>query len=132
MKTRWAITLPPKEKKRLEFSKIILLMVMLTYFAGVVIGAVVVLGTAPDMLGEYLAFVGAPTGIAIGFYTWKARTENKIKLASRMKGKDRDAMMAILREGISFAIKDTTLHVSSTTTVVITVKVLYNYSFSMK
>ena len=44
---------------------------------------------------------------------------------------DKSSLMAIVRDGVSFAIKDTTLHISTTATMVITVKVLYNYSFSI-
>ncbi|MDL2326458.1 phage tail protein [Bacteroidales bacterium OttesenSCG-928-A14] len=42
---------------------------------------------------------------------------------------NKDNVMAIIREGVSFSIKDTVLYVSSTATAVVTVKVLYNYNF---
>ena len=85
------VVLQPKPSKRpIEFSKLILLLVMLTYFMGVAIGAIVVLGTAPDMLGEYLAFVGAPTAVAIGFYAWKAKAENMKKLGLKEREGDAD------------------------------------------
>lgn len=58
-----------------EFSKKILALVMLCWFVGVVFGALVVWKTA-DFLGEYLSFIGAPTAVAIGFYSWKAKNEN--------------------------------------------------------
>jgi len=87
---RWVWRRTEPKPRRFEFSKIILSLVMLTYFVGVTIGAIVVLTVAPDMLGEYLAFVGAPTAVAIGFYAWKARAENSIKLGLKHKEESED------------------------------------------
>lgn len=67
-----------KPKKR-EFTKQIVAAVLLTYFLGVAIGAVVVLRTAPDQLYAYLTFIGAPTATTVGFYCWKAKNENMNK-----------------------------------------------------
>jgi len=64
-----------KRPKR-EFTKQIVAAVLLTYFLGVAIGAVVVLYKAPDQLTAYLAFIGAPTATTVGFYCWKAKAEN--------------------------------------------------------
>ena len=65
-----------RKRKGLEFSKLIVAIVMITYFVGVYIGARVVMQMAPDQLGAYLAFVGTPTATTIGFYCWKAKNEN--------------------------------------------------------
>lgn len=65
---------------KIEFSKLVVAAVMATYFIGVSIGAIVVLQKAPDQLAPYLTFIGAPTATAIGFYAWKAKAENVIKL----------------------------------------------------
>ncbi|HCP14813.1 MAG TPA: hypothetical protein DIT32_03420 [Peptococcaceae bacterium] len=65
-----------RKKKRPEFSKVIVAVVMVTYFVGVYIGARVVMAAAPDQLGSYLAFIGTPTATTIGFYCWKAKNEN--------------------------------------------------------
>ena len=70
----------PEPKKR-EFSKQVVAAVLLTYFIGVAIGAVVVLQTAPDQLYAYLTFIGAPTATTVGFYAWKAKNENMNKHA---------------------------------------------------
>jgi len=43
------------------------------------------------MFGALLTFVAAPTAVAIGFYAWKAKAENAIKLAKDMKEADIDA-----------------------------------------
>ena len=69
-----------KQKKRCEFSKLILGLVMACYFFGVGLGAVLV-ARSPEMLGEYLAFIGAPAAVAIAFYSWKAKAENVLKLS---------------------------------------------------
>lgn len=68
----------PAKPKR-EFTKQIVAAVLLTYFLGVAIGAVVVLSTAPDQLYAYLTFIGAPTATTVGFYCWKAKNENMNK-----------------------------------------------------
>ena len=33
-----------------------------------------------ELLGEWLAFIGAPTAVAIGYYEWKAKNENVQKI----------------------------------------------------
>jgi hypothetical protein len=65
-----------KKKKSREFTKQIVAAVLSTYFVGVVIGAIVVLKTAPDQLFAFLTFIGAPTATTVGFYCWKAKNEN--------------------------------------------------------
>lgn len=70
---------PPKGKRKFEFVKIILLLVLFTYFVGVYIGAKIVLIDF-SQLGVLLAFIGTPTAAAIGFYCWKAKAENTIKI----------------------------------------------------
>jgi len=64
---------------KFEFSKLVLTLVLLTYFVGVGIGAYVTIIDG-NQLAAYLTFIGTPTGIAIAFYAWKARAENVIKL----------------------------------------------------
>lgn len=66
-------------KRKMEFSKILVFLVLGTYFIGVYIGAKIVFIDF-SQLGVLLAFIGTPTGIAIGFYTWKAKAENIIKI----------------------------------------------------
>lgn len=73
--------------KKHEFSKLILGSVMLLYFAGAVFGgAVIIIDHAG--LEALLAYIGAPTATAIGFYAWKARAENVIKISQTLE-KDR-------------------------------------------
>ena len=63
--------------RKFEFSKLILSGVLLTYFAGFGVGlwAVVI---DISQLGVFLAYVGTAT--AIGFYSWKAKAENVVKI----------------------------------------------------
>lgn len=60
---------------------------MLTYFWGVALGSYVVIRIlieqsqyAVEALVALFSYIGVPTGTAIGFYAWKARAENQIKL----------------------------------------------------
>ena len=70
---------PEKSKRKLEFSKLILALVLLPYFYAVHIGAKVVLLDI-SQLAVYLGFITAPTATAIGFYAWKAKAENMVKI----------------------------------------------------
>lgn len=63
-----------------EFSKIVLGAVMLLYFAGAIYGAVIVWQDSA-LLPELLAYIGAPTAVAIGFYAYKAKCENVVKIS---------------------------------------------------
>jgi len=68
-----------KVRRKLEFSKIVLGLVLLTYFVGVFIGVKVSLIDI-SQLGVLLAYIGTPTAAAIGFYCWKAKAENIVKI----------------------------------------------------
>ncbi|MBD5383739.1 MAG: hypothetical protein HDR72_01900 [Ruminococcaceae bacterium] len=68
-----------KSSCKLEFSKIVLTFVLLTYFVGVFIGVKVSLIDF-SQLGVLLAYIGTPTAAAIGFYCWKAKAENIVKI----------------------------------------------------
>jgi arginine exporter protein ArgO len=45
----------------------------------VVVGVIIVFQDH-DQLGAFLAYLGAPVTAAIGFYCWKAKAENIMKL----------------------------------------------------
>ena len=66
-------------QKKIEFSKVILLLVLSTYFVGVFIGVKIVFIDVTQ-LGVVLAFIGTPTAAAIAFYAWKAKAENIVKI----------------------------------------------------
>ncbi|MBU5438273.1 hypothetical protein KQI42_09650 [Tissierella sp. MSJ-40] len=67
------------KKKKFEFSKTILLLVLSTYFVGVFVGVKIVFIDF-SQLGVVLAFIGTPTAAAIAFYCWKAKAENILKI----------------------------------------------------
>ncbi|MCQ4936727.1 MULTISPECIES: hypothetical protein [Anaerotignum] len=67
------------EKEKFEFSKLILLAVLATYFWGLSVGTKIVFMDFTQ-LGVWLAYIGTPTTIAIGFYAWKAKAENIVKI----------------------------------------------------
>ncbi|UWG96768.1 hypothetical protein LPY66_18105 [Dehalobacter sp. DCM] len=68
--------------KKWTFSKVVMALVMATYYWGVIFGAYIVYQDH-IILPEYLAYIGTPVAVAIGFYSWKAKAENvtKIKLS---------------------------------------------------
>jgi hypothetical protein len=66
-------------KKKTEFTKIIMSSVIGTYFFGTIIGSIAVLKDT-SQLPAFFTFIGAPTATAIGFYCWKAKCENLIRL----------------------------------------------------
>ena len=68
-----------QDRRKIEFSKLVLSAVLLTYFAGFIVGARAVI-LDPNQLGVFLAYVGTPAATAIGFYSWKAKAENVVKI----------------------------------------------------
>ena len=64
---------------KIEFSKFFLSAVLLTYFAGFGLGFWAVTIDL-SQLGGVLVYVGTPTAVAIGFYSWKAKAENVVKI----------------------------------------------------
>lgn len=65
--------------RKIECSKLVLWAVLCTYFAGFGVGVwAVVLDVS--QLGVFLAYVGTPTATVIGFYSWKAKAENVVKI----------------------------------------------------
>lgn len=76
------------EKTRHEFSKVVLGTVMVLYFVAAVYASVIV-WNSPEHLPEYLAYIGTPTATAIGFYSWKARSENVLKISKLAETKEK-------------------------------------------
>jgi hypothetical protein len=66
-------------RRKVEFSKLMLACVLFTYFVGVGVGVKIALVDV-SQLGVLLAFIGTPTAASIGFYVWKAKAENIIKI----------------------------------------------------
>lgn len=67
------------KRKKYEFSKVIMALVMITYFIGMIVGGYAVLKNT-EQLQYFLAYIGAQVAVAIGFYAWKARGENVEKI----------------------------------------------------
>ncbi len=68
-----------KRSRRIEFSKIVLLAVLTTYFVGFAVGIRAVY-LDPMQLSVFLTYVATPTATVIGFYSWKAKAENVVKI----------------------------------------------------
>ena len=66
-------------RKKVDFRKLVLMLVLASYFLGVAVGVKIVLAY-PEQLGTLLAYIGAPTATVIIFYAWKAKAENVIKI----------------------------------------------------
>lgn len=71
-----------KPKKKKEFSKVILSLVMFAFFAAAILGGVIVWRDT-GQLAPFLSFIGVPTATAIGFYAWKAKNENVEKIGAQ-------------------------------------------------
>lgn len=76
-------------KHNIEFSKLIMVGVMLTYFIALIFIMIVIwrmLGENNMYIGtvitSFCTFVSAPISVAIGFYSWKAKNENVSKIES--------------------------------------------------
>ena len=80
------------KKEDSTFSKSILSSIILLYFLGAMIGAVLVVYAAvvsaklglpidPAMFMAYAAYIGGPTATALGFYAWKSKAENVLKIS---------------------------------------------------
>lgn len=67
-----------------EFSKIVLGSAVVIWAAGAVFGAYIV-SEEREQLRELLAYIGAPTATAFGFYAWKSKAENVLKIAKSKK-----------------------------------------------
>ena len=67
-----------------EFSKIVLSSAVVIWAAGAVFGAYIV-NEEREQLRELLAYIGAPTATAFGFYAWKSKAENVLKIAKSKK-----------------------------------------------
>ena len=75
--------------KKIEFSKIILCLVMLTYFVGFIFGMYIIytlllLSSSTSYISTalcgFFSYVGAPVAVAIAFYSYKAKAENIEKI----------------------------------------------------
>lgn len=76
--------------KKFEFSKVVLAAVLLSYFVGLTVGIWAVIVDV-SLLGILLGYIGGPVVTALGFYSWKSKAENVIKLRANYP-KETDGM----------------------------------------
>ena len=85
----------PVEKDS-TFSKSILSAVLSLYLMGGILGTVLVMAAAivDNRMGQpldsamfmaYAAYLGGPTATAIGFYAWKSKAENILKIGKSLE-----------------------------------------------
>jgi len=78
---------PSRPPVQLNASKMLLFLVMLSYFYGLGLGTAIIFHIVTNY-PEYviqaflgmLTYIGGPVGIAIGFCAWKAKNENISKI----------------------------------------------------
>lgn len=79
-----------------NFSKSIMGVIVFLYLIGAILGTVlVIIGAIMDlrmntildsqMFIAYAAYLGGPTATAIGFYAWKSKAENVLKIGKSFK-----------------------------------------------
>ncbi len=79
------------EIKTNTFSKSIMSTIVFLYLSGALLGSVLVIVSASvdirlqvpidtSMFMAYAAYLGGPTATAIGFYAWKSKAENVLKI----------------------------------------------------
>ena len=83
------------KKEKVQFSKVILGLILISYFAGLILGGFVVIKIllitpeySVQALISLFSYIGAPTGVAVGFYSWKAKNENTAKIERSGKSKE--------------------------------------------
>ena len=60
--------------------------VVITYFIGVALGVYASIKD-PTNVGMVLGYIGGVAAVGIGFYSWKAKAENIIKLSKKQLDK---------------------------------------------
>ena len=60
--------------------------VVITYFIGVALGVYAIIKD-PTNAGMVLGYIGGVAAVGIGFYSWKAKAENIIKLSKKQLDK---------------------------------------------
>ena len=100
---------PTNEIKSNTFSKSIMSTIVFLYLTGALIGGVLVIVSAfvdirlqvpidTSMFMAYAAYLGGPTATAIGFYAWKSKAENVLKIGQSFKSEAVSDVVRILSE----------------------------------
>lgn len=61
-------------------TKVLLFLILATYYIAFAVGVWVVIFRDIDQLGTLLTFTGSVTAAAVAFYCWKAKAENLLKI----------------------------------------------------
>ena len=96
----------PKEK--FSFTKMTMCVIFVMFIVGAIIGGIlVVISAIHDMsmdlqidTGMYIAYatyLGAPTATAVGFYAWKSKAENILKIQQSHAIEEMPAILANMR-----------------------------------
>lgn len=96
-----------KQKYSSTFTKMTMRVIYFLFILGAIIGGVLVVCSAvwdtklgfqidTGMFIAYAAYLGTPTAVAIGFYAWKSKAENLLKIKASNEGKEHDPLMDTL------------------------------------
>jgi hypothetical protein len=66
-------------KKKFEFSKMLAVNLLISYYAGIFIGVFSVIKDSTNV-SYLLTYIGGVVGIGLPFFLWKAKAENVIKI----------------------------------------------------
>lgn len=67
-------------EKKIQATKVIVFSVLVTYHLAFLVGVWVVIAKDVYQLSTLLAFVGSVAVLAVGFYCWKSKAENLLKI----------------------------------------------------
>lgn len=95
------------EKEKTTFTKSVMTIVILLYFLGAILGGILVIAAAlvdlklgvtidVQMFIAYAAYIGGPTATAIGFYAWKSKAENILKIQNSNELRKKEFDMSVL------------------------------------
>lgn len=87
---------PSYKEKKVTFTKLYMVLIGLLYLAGAMLGAFLVLWASsldaeagrpidPQMFIAYAGYLAGPTAVAIGFYAWKSKAENLLKIKNSLE-----------------------------------------------
>jgi len=89
------------------FTKMTMMLIYILFIIGALIGAVLVFASMTwdmhlglqintGMFTAYAAYLGTPTAVAIGFYAWKSKAENLLKIKAQNTDKEADPLVETL------------------------------------
>ena len=100
-----------KQEEKSTFTKSLMSVIVFLYFIGALMGTTLIILAAvmdfklntqlnSEMFIAYAAYLGGPTSVAIGFYAWKSKAENVIKISKTFEaGEQVNVMDALSKLG---------------------------------